>query len=93
MLRHNSIDLEKVYRERVKPELTHKESKAMDKALEAKPLRVLITCCANEARWYLLDVPPSLLGKHFGVAQNREAAEKVVTGLLGSTLTTGMVFI
>lgn len=85
MLRHNRVDLQKVYRERVKPELSREEAAAMERAMAAKPFRALFTAVADKIHWYLLDAPASTTGKRFGVARSWCEAEEAVRNLLNPT--------
>lgn len=84
-MRNFKIDLNQVYNERVKPELTQREAEAMETALAAPPLRALFTNVAGKVHWYLLNAPMSLYGKHFGIARNMEEAEEITSRILGST--------
>ncbi len=89
MLRPNTkrIDLEKVYRERVKPELSAAEAAAMERAMAAKPYKALFTPVAGKIHWYLLAAPLSAAGKCFGVANSWQEAEEAVHRLLCPTTT------
>ena len=83
-MRNFRIDLNKVYNERVKPELTQREAEVMEAALAAPPLRALFTNVAGKVHWYLLNPPMPLNGKHFGVANSMEEAEEVTSRILGT---------
>ena len=85
MLRPNSIDLQKVYRERVKPELSKEEATAMEQALAARPYKALFTPVAGKIHWYLLSAPLSAVGKCFGIANSWKEAEEEVRKLLEPT--------
>lgn len=88
-LKKQRVDLQKVYCEKVKPNLTHEEAEAMERALAAQPFKALFTTVADKVHWYLLEVPLALRGKHYGVAHSWKEAEETVRRLLGSTTTNG----
>jgi len=84
MLPHNSIDFGKVYREKVEPMLTRNEAKAMEKAAGASRFKTLYAEAAGKVHWYILNAPPALRGRHFGVAESRQEAENAVSKALGT---------
>ena len=71
--------------ERIKPSLNRNERQSMNKAIAAPPLRTLFTKVADKVHWYLLDAPPSLRGRHFGVANSQAEAEEIISKLCPSS--------
>lgn len=84
MLRHNSIDFGKVYRERVESGLNRDEAHAMEKAIGASQFKTLFAEVAGKVHWYILNAPPALRGKHYGTALSRQEAEDAVSKALGT---------
>lgn len=93
MLRHNRrINIDQVYRERVKPELKHQEAAAMERSIAAPPLRALLTSAAGKVYWYFLDAPVSCAKRH-GVANSMDDAKETIIRLLGSDQKNRVAFI
>lgn len=85
MQQHNycTVNLDRIYRENVKPGLTEQEARAMERAIGVKPIKKLFTKVAGKIHWYILNAPTTLRGKCFGTANSEQEAEQIISRLLG----------